>query len=59
MTTLSSRILSSAPRTANPSAPQRAPGSAKIAMPAPRQAQVLQSGRAPAQLSLMLRPGAR
>ena len=40
-----------------PPAPlQRAPGSTKVATPAPRQGQVLQSGRAPAQLSLMLRP---
>lgn len=53
------RILPSTPRALGTSTPQRAPGSAKIAMPAPRQTQVLQSGRAPAQLSLMLRPGAR
>lgn len=56
---MSPRILPSTPRAANTSTPQRAPGSAKITMPAPRQTQVLQSGRAPAQLSLMLRPGAR
>jgi hypothetical protein len=56
---MSPRILPAAPRTTGPSTPSRAPGSAKIAMPAPRQTQVLQSGRAPAQLSLMLRPGAR
>jgi hypothetical protein len=59
MTTMTSRILPATARAVSPSTPQRAPGSAKIAMPAPRQTQVLQSGRAPAQLSLMLRPGAR
>jgi hypothetical protein len=59
MTTLTSRVLPATARTVGASAPQRAPGSTKITMPAPRQTQVLQSGRAPAQLSLMLRPGAR
>jgi hypothetical protein len=43
-------------RKTPPAAPQRAPGSTKVAAPAPRQVQVLQSGRAPAQLSLLLRP---
>lgn len=43
-------------RKTPPAAPQRAPGSTKVATPAPRQIQVLQTGRAPAQLSLLLRP---
>ena len=52
------RALTPITRTVNVSA-QRAPGVSKTSI-APRQAQVLQTGRAPAQLSLFLRPsGAR
>lgn len=52
------RALNPITRTVNV-APQRAPGASKTAI-TPRQAQVLQTGRAPAQLSLFLRPsGAR
>jgi hypothetical protein len=54
------RALPPITRTVNVSTPQRGPGSAKPATSAPRQVQVLQTGRAPAQLSLFLRPsGAR
>lgn len=49
-------VLPTVTRKTAPAAPQRAPGSTKVVAPAPRQVQVLQSGRAPAQLSLMLRP---
>lgn len=49
-------VLPTVTRKTAPTAPPRAPGSMKVATPAPRQVQVLQSGRAPAQLSLMLRP---
>ena len=50
------RALPPITRTVNVSTPQRTPAGAKITTPAPRQVQVLQSGRAPAQLSLFLRP---
>lgn len=56
---MAAHILPTVTRKTAPTTPQRAPGSHRIATPAPRQPQVLQSGRAPAQLSLMLRPGAR
>jgi hypothetical protein len=52
------RALSPITRTVNVSTP-RAPAASKPAL-VPRPAQILQTGRAPAQLSLFLRPsGAR
>lgn len=53
---MTAQILPMVTRKTPPASPQRAPGSTKVVTPAPRQVQVLQSGRAPAQLSLMLRP---
>lgn len=50
------RALPPITRTVNATSAPRAPGAAKVATPAPRPTQVLQSGRAPAQLSLFLRP---
>lgn len=50
------RALPPITRTVNTTPAPRAPGAAKVATPAPRPTQVLQSGRAPAQLSLFLRP---
>lgn len=52
------RALTPITRTVN-TAPARTPGVSKLTN-APQKAQVLQTGRAPAQLSLFLRPvGAR